>query len=345
MVPRRRPRCSLTEDCGAVIGHSSAAWRVTGPDRRLVELGQQGLTMVGVELTQRLDRRRRVCRCDQLCPADIDLDRKGVPPLPARGALSVGRPNNPTAGHSRGTCRGRRCGLPGRGRVGEPGHEGAQCSPVDDSIRRWAGPAPGSESSAEGQQAHVDTRQLPALRPIEEIQRRLPAPPAPRTCRQAGDQERHGKGLRRRPPRPAATTFARRIAGGFGSTQCHVRLLHDRKGAAHLDENPCDRRVLVAGVPSHDDVADSPDSHARGIADGAAENVGDRYHPVSKCPVESEAVCVTQPTPDGSFPVRPEAVSCRFACRVPRRETPNDHDVKGYQHNRAASGNTASRGR
>jgi hypothetical protein len=38
----------------------------------------------------------------------------------------------------------------------------------------------------------------------------------------------------------------------------------------HLDENPCDPRVIVAGIPAHD------------ITDGAAKNVGERYYPVSR---------------------------------------------------------------
>jgi hypothetical protein len=73
-------------------------------------------------------------------------------------------------------------------------------------------------------------------------------------------------------------------------TQCHVRLLHDCKGAAHLDENPGDRGVLVAGVSAHDAVADSPYSRTRCIADGAAKNVGERYHPVREGPVKSEVL-------------------------------------------------------
>jgi hypothetical protein len=76
----------------------------------------------------------------------------------------------------------------------------------------------------------------------------------------------------------------------FGLTQCRVRRLHDRKAAAHLDGNPCDWRVLVAGVPAHHDVADSADSRTRGIAHGAAKNVGERYHPVSEGPVKSETL-------------------------------------------------------
>jgi hypothetical protein len=76
----------------------------------------------------------------------------------------------------------------------------------------------------------------------------------------------------------------------FGLTQCHVCWFHDRKDAAHLDENPCDRGVLVAGVPAHDDVADSRDSRTRVIADRAAKNVGKRYDPISEGPVDSEVL-------------------------------------------------------
>jgi hypothetical protein len=76
----------------------------------------------------------------------------------------------------------------------------------------------------------------------------------------------------------------------FGLTQCHVRLSHARKRAANLHENPSDRRVLVAGTPTHDDVADSPDSRTRVVADGAAKNVGKRYHPISEGPVEREVL-------------------------------------------------------
>jgi hypothetical protein len=48
--------------------------------------------------------------------------------------------------------------------------------------------------------------------------------------------------------------------------------------------------MLVAGIPAHDDVADSPDSRTHGITDRAAENVGDRYHPVSEGSVEGEVL-------------------------------------------------------
>ena len=71
-------------------------------------------------------------------------------------------------------------------------------------------------------------------------------------------------------------------------TQCHIRLLDGRKGATHRDDNSCNRRMLVADVPVHNDIADSPDSHTRGIADGAAKNMYERYHPVSEAPVERE---------------------------------------------------------
>lgn len=57
-----------------------------------------------------------------------------------------------------------------------------------------------------------------------------------------------------------------------------------------MTKNPCDRGVLVAGVSAHDDVADSADSRTRGIADRAAKNVGNRYHPVSEGPVNSEVL-------------------------------------------------------
>jgi hypothetical protein len=155
--------------------------------------------------------------------------------------------------------------------------------------RSWrAGPAPGNESSSKRQQAHVDTRQLPTLRTIEEISVGCPHDLHPGRVDKLAIKNVTGKGHVVVPPdRPPLHSRVGSQAD-LGLTQCHVRLLHDRMGAAHLDENPGDRRVLVAGVPSHDDVADSPDSRARGIADGAANNVGDRYHPVSKCPVESE---------------------------------------------------------
>ena len=57
----------------------------------------------------------------------------------------------------------------------------------------------------------------------------------------------------------------------YGLSQRRVRLSYDRKGAAHSDENPGYRRVFVAGVPAHDDVADSADSRTRGVADRAAK--------------------------------------------------------------------------
>ena len=59
---------------------------------------------------------------------------------------------------------------------------------------------------------------------------------------------------------------------------------------AHRDKYPGDRRVLISGVPAHDDVADSADSRTRGIADGAAKNVGERDHPVSEGTAKSEAL-------------------------------------------------------
>jgi hypothetical protein len=71
-------------------------------------------------------------------------------------------------------------------------------------------------------------------------------------------------------------------------TQCRIRLLNDRKGTAHVDENPRDRRMLVVHTPAHDDVADFPDSRPRDIAHRTAKNVGERYHPVSEASVESE---------------------------------------------------------
>jgi hypothetical protein len=62
--------------------------------------------------------------------------------------------------------------------------------------------------------------------------------------------------------------------------------LDDRKAAAHFDENPGDGRVLVAGVPTHHDVADSPDSCVRGVTDGTPENLGERDHSVGDGPAE-----------------------------------------------------------
>ncbi len=174
--------------------------------------------------------------------------------------------------------------------VRESRHEGLQLSPVDDPIRRRAGPAPGNESSSKGQQAHVDTRQLPTLRTIEEISVGCPHDLHPGRVDKLAVKNVTGKGYVVVPPDRPPLHSRIGSQADFGLSQCHVRLLHDRKCVAHLDENPCDRRVLVAGVPAHDDVAHSPDSRTRGIADGAANNVGDRYHPVSEGPVKSEVL-------------------------------------------------------
>jgi hypothetical protein len=73
-------------------------------------------------------------------------------------------------------------------------------------------------------------------------------------------------------------------------SQCHIRLLHDRNGAPHLDENHCDWGVLVGGVPAHDDVADSPDSRTGGIADGAAKDVGDDITRSARVPLRANCL-------------------------------------------------------
>jgi hypothetical protein len=126
------------------------------------------------------------------------------------------------------------------------------------------------------------------LRPVEEIRVGCPHDLHPGRVDKLAIKNVTGKGYVVVPPDRPPLHSRIGSQADFGLTQCNVRLLHDRNGAAHLDENPCDRGVLVAGVPAHDDVADSPDSRTPGIADGAAKNVGERYHPVSEGPVKSE---------------------------------------------------------
>jgi hypothetical protein len=128
------------------------------------------------------------------------------------------------------------------------------------------------------------------LRPIEQIRVGCPHDLHPGRVDKLAIKNVTGKGYVVVPPDRPPLHSRVGSQSDFGLTQCHVRLLHGRKDTAHLDENPCDRGVLVAGVPAHDDVADSADSRTRGIADGAAKNVGNRYHPVSEGPVNSEVL-------------------------------------------------------
>jgi hypothetical protein len=128
------------------------------------------------------------------------------------------------------------------------------------------------------------------LRPIEQIRVGCPHDLHPGRVDKLAIKNVTGKGNVVVPPdRPPIHSRAG-AQSDFGLTQCHVRLLHGRKDAAHLYENPCDRGVLVAGVPAHDDVADSRDSRTRGIADGAAKNVSKRYDPISEGSVDSEVL-------------------------------------------------------
>jgi hypothetical protein len=126
------------------------------------------------------------------------------------------------------------------------------------------------------------------LRPIEEISVGRPDDLDPRRVDKLAIKNVTGKGDV--VVAPDGPPLHPRIGSqaDLGLSQCHVCPLHERKGATHRDENPCDRGMLVGGIPPHDDVAHSPDSRTRAVADRAANNVGDRYHPVSEGPVESE---------------------------------------------------------
>ena len=141
---------------------------------------------------------------------------------------------------------------------------------------------------AVGLQTHVDTRQLPALRPVEEIRVGCPHDLHAGRVNKLAIKNITGKGYVVVPPDRLPLHSPIGSQADFGLTECRVRRMHDRDSAAHLDGNPSDRWVLVAGVPAHDDVADSPDSRARDSAHGAAKEAGKRYHPVGEGPAKSE---------------------------------------------------------
>ena len=151
-----------------------------------------------------------------------------------------------------------------------------------------AGAAPGKEPSAKGHHAHIDARQLPALRPVEEIGVGRPHDLYTGRVDEPTIKDVAGQGYVVVPPdRPPRHS---RIGSqpDFGLTQCHIILLYGRNGASRHDKNTGYRRVLIVGVPAHDDVVDSPDRHTRRIADGPAKNMGERDYPVSEGPAESE---------------------------------------------------------
>src|SRR5258708_37592092 len=99
VVQRRRPRCAVTVEPAAVIGHRQPAWPATGLDRphRARPAGPlDGRNRADATLRpQKTDVPLRPTR-----PACAGPDRQAVPPLPGRGALAVALPHNLTADHS-----------------------------------------------------------------------------------------------------------------------------------------------------------------------------------------------------------------------------------------------------
>jgi hypothetical protein len=172
--------------------------------------------------------------------------------------------------------------------LGGPRNERLQLGPIDDPIRRRAPPTPADTPSATGPHAHVDTRQLPASRPVEEIHVNCPHAMYARRVDKPAIKNVTGQGYVVVPPYRSPHHSCIGSQADFGLSQRHVRLSYDRKGVARSEEHPGYRRVVAAGVAAHDDVADPPDSRIPGVADRAAKNLGERDHPVGDSRTKSK---------------------------------------------------------
>jgi hypothetical protein len=87
----------------------------------------------------------------------------------------------------------------------------------------------------------------------------------------------------------------------LGLSQRQLRLLDDRNSAARSDENTGNQRVSAAGVPAHNDVADSSDSRTGRVADWATKNMGERDHPIGDGRAKSEVPARRGPRPKTPF--------------------------------------------
>ena len=216
-----------------------------------------------------------------------------------------------------------------------------QLGPVDDSFRRPAGPAPPDESSARRPDAHVDTRQLPALGPIEEIHIGCQQELYTGCIDKPAMKNIAGQGDVVVPPFRPPHHLRVGSQTDFGLSQCRVRMLDEGNGAAHSDEDSGHRRVSAVYVPAHDDVADSADLRTRGVPDGTTKNTGERDHPTGNGRTEGEVP--VRRGPRSKAILRSAVKPTHGMCSMSRRPKSPRH--QGLSTQLSPSGNTASTGR
>lgn len=192
-----------------------------------------------------------------------------------------------------------------------------QLGPVDDSIGRPAGPAPPHKSPATRPDAHVDTRQLPALRPIEKIHIGCRQDANTGCINQPAMKNITGQGHVVVPQFRSPHHSCVGPHADFGLSQCRVRLLDEGKGAADSDENSDYRRVPAGYVAAHDDVADSPDLRTGGVPDGTTKNTGERDHPAGDGGTKGEVPARRGPRPKALL--RSAVTPTHRTCSMSRR--------------------------